>query len=157
MQLGSALPLCDDTLLPLLFICFSGLMGLQPPLWPESCAWRPWHFPLYPLTACMNCLESESRLANTATHYFFLIKKLGGGIPSSSAVKNLPATAGNKFDPWSRKIPHAMEHAEFRTLQLVSLCSRAWELQLLKPACPRATTRELHKRSHHNEKPVCCN
>ena len=39
--------------------------------------------------------------------------------------------------------------------QLLSLCSRAPELQPLKPAHPRACA--PHKRSHHNEKPVLHN
>ena len=42
------------------------------------------------------------------------------------------------FNPWSRKIPHAMEQRS-PCPQLLSLCSRAQELQLLSP---RATTTE---------------
>ena len=48
----------------------------------------------------------------------------------------------------SRKIPHAAEHKAC-TLQLLSLCSRPGELQLLTPACPRA--RAPQKRSQGSE------
>ena len=36
-----------------------------------------------------------------------------------------------KFDPWSRKIPHAAEQLSPWKPQLLNLCSRAWELQVL--------------------------
>ena len=38
----------------------------------------------------------------------------------------------HRFDPWSRKIPQAVEK-----LHLLSLCSRAQEPHLLKPMGPR--------------------
>ena len=41
------------------------------------------------------------------------------------------------FDPWSGKVPHAAEQPSWGP-QLLRLCLRAWELQLLKPARPRA-------------------
>ena len=34
--------------------------------------------------------------------------------------------------------------------QLLSLCSRAWERQLLKPAHPRARAVQQEKPEHHN-------
>ena len=37
----------------------------------------------------------------------------------------------HRFDPWSGKIPHAVEELSPGTPQQLSLCSRAWELQLL--------------------------
>ena len=52
-------------------------------------------------------------------------------------------------------MPHAPEQRSPCT-QLVSLCSRAWEPQLLSPQhicwSPRTLERVLHKRSHHDEK-----
>ena len=44
---------------------------------------------------------------------------------------------GHGFYPWSGRIPHALEQLSPVPQQL-SLCSRAWGLQLLKPECPRA-------------------
>ena len=38
---------------------------------------------------------------------FILKKYYGEGFPGVSVVKNLPDNAGDMFDPWSRKIPHA--------------------------------------------------
>ena len=58
------------------------------------------------------------------------------GFPGGSVVKNLPATAG-AFDPWSGKIPHAMEQ--------LSLCATTIE------PMPRDW-----QRSHYNEKSAQC-
>ena len=41
------------------------------------------------------------------------------------------------FDSWSRKIPHISGDSA-RAPKLLSLCSRAWGPQLLKPSCPTA-------------------
>ena len=43
---------------------------------------------------------------------------------------------------WSRKIPRV---AEQLSPQLLSLCSRAWKPQLLKPMCPRAHAQQQEK------------
>ena len=68
----------------------------------------------------------------------------------------------HRFNPWSRKMPHAAEQLP----QLLSLCSRAWELQLLKPAHLRAGvpqekalqreahTQKLEKSLHDNKHPT---
>ena len=56
----------------------------------------------------------------------------------------------HKLDPWSRKIPHAVEqHSSWP--QLLSLCSRAREPQLLKPVCLEPVL--CKRRSHCNETP----
>ena len=55
----------------------------------------------------------------------------------------------HRFDPWSGKIPHA---AFSHRPQLLSLCSRAQEPQLLKLESPEPML--CNKRSHHNEKPM---
>ena len=39
----------------------------------------------------------------------------------------------HRFDPWARKIPHALEQV---SPQPLGLCPRAREPQLLKPVCP---------------------
>lgn len=44
----------------------------------------------------------------------------------------LPESRGHEFNPWSRKIPHCHRATE-PVSQLLSLRSRASELQLLKP------------------------
>ena len=150
VQLGSTLPLCDDTLLPLLFICSRGLMGLQPPLWPESCAWRSWHFSFYPLTARMSCLEAESRLANTSTDFFFYIKKFGGWVPRWFTGKESACHCRkHKFDPWSGR-SHMPRNS--------SMCHSYWACALEPGShnCWDRRAREpvLHsKRSHHNGSP----
>ena len=51
-------------------------------------------------------------------------------------VKNLPANAALIPDPGRSHMPRSNEAHE---PQLLSLCSRAQELQLLKPQCPQAS------------------
>ena len=62
-----------------------------------------------------------------------------GTSPRSPGVKNLHANAGDKALTW--KLRSSVPHAP----QLLSLWSRAWELQLLKPMCPRAQAPEQEK------------
>ena len=71
--------------------------------------------------------------------------------PDGSVVKNLPASAGvtglipvgRSHMPWSNWV---------RAPQLLSLYSGAWELRLLKPACPRACVPQQES-SPHSPKP----
>ena len=58
------------------------------------------------------------------------LKKKTQGFPGGSVVKNPPANAGD-----TGLIPD-LERS--RGPQLLSLCSEAHELELLKPVCPRA-------------------
>ena len=55
------------------------------------------------------------------------------------------------FASWSGKIPHAAEQL-IRVPRLLSLCSKAWEPQLLKPESFRACALQF-KSSHCKEKP----
>ena len=78
-------------------------------------------------------------------------------------VKNLPANAGDTGSspgPGRSHMPRSNKgragNANQHYKEVVSLCSRAHEPQLLSP---HATTTELepvfsNKRSHHNEKPT---
>ena len=50
----------------------------------------------------------------------------------------------HEFDPWSGKIPHATEQISL-CAQLLSLCSRAQEPQLLKSECPGACALQQEK------------
>ena len=60
-------------------------------------------------------------------------KRLFKGFPGGSVVKNLPAVdKGHQFNPWSRKIPHAMEQ--------LSLCATTTEPAQLRS--PPTATRE---------------
>ena len=38
-----------------------------------------------------------------------MFKSLQLDFPGGSVVKNLPSNAGDRFNPWSGKIPHAVE------------------------------------------------
>ena len=69
------------------------------------------------------------------------------GFPGSSVVKNLPASAGDI----DQRRPHMLQSNEAHLPQLLSLCSRAWEQQLLSPGTLEPV---LHKSSHHSEKPL---
>ena len=59
----------------------------------------------------------------------------------------------HRFNPWSEKIPHAVEQLSPCTTA-IELCSKAEKPQLLKSTCPAAM---LHKRSLCSEKPAHCN
>ena len=75
------------------------------------------------------------------------------GFPGGWVVRSCKAYQCRRhgFHPWSGKIPHAVEWLSPCTTQLLSLCSRAQEPQLLSP---RILEPVLHnKRNHHSEKP----
>ena len=42
-------------------------------------------------------------------HLFILLKTIEGGFPGGSVLKNLPASAGDRFDSWFGKNPQAEE------------------------------------------------
>ena len=80
----------------------------------------------------------------------FNLKSQALGFPVGSVVKNLPANAGDSFNPWSRKIPHAIEQISPCTTTTEPMC------RTYRSRCALETM--LHnKRSHHNEKPTHCN
>ena len=67
------------------------------------------------------------------------------GFPAGSVVKNLPTNAGDTGSISDLGRSHMLQSNYARVPQLLSLCSRAWELQLLthvlqllKAAGPRA-------------------
>ena len=65
-----------------------------------------------------------------------LKKKITIGFSGGSVVKNLPANAGDMClipDPGRS---HVLQSSSDCAPQLLSLCSRAWEPQLLKPSHP---------------------
>ena len=70
-------------------------------------------------------------------------------------MTNLPASVrdtGLISGPWRSHIPRSNQA---RAPQLLSLCSRAWQPQLLKPAGLEPMLQ--NKRSRRNEKPAHCN
>ena len=74
------------------------------------------------------------------------------GFPGGSVVKNPPATAGDTgsiSDPGRSHIPRSNKA---RGRQLLSLCSRAREPQLLSPRACAAEACVLKR--HHREKPA---
>ena len=60
------------------------------------------------------------------------------GFPGGSVVKNLSASAGDEFNPWSGKTPHAEKQLS--------------QTQLLKTVLLEPVL--CNKRGHHNVKPV---
>ena len=92
-------------------------------------------------------LTSVHAFANSSS-----LKLSARGSPGGSVVKNLSANTGDTGlipDPGRSHMPWSNKAQKARVPQLYSLCSRAWEEQLLKPACPR--THALQQ-----EKPVQC-
>ena len=52
-------------------------------------------------------------------------------VPGGTVHKNLPAIAGDGFNPWSRKIPHTIEQRTHAAQLPKPTHSRAREPQLL--------------------------
>ena len=70
----------------------------------------------------------------TSSHSVY--KKQREGFPGGSAVMNPPAHAGDMSSIPDLGQSHIPWNNLDRAPQLSSLCSRTWEPQLLKPACP---------------------
>ena len=66
-------------------------------------------------------------------------------IPGGSVVKNLPAVAGDTDLIPGPGRPSMSWSNEAHVPQLLSLCSRAREPQLLKPECPRALAQQQER------------
>ena len=104
---------------------------------PENCVFNTTAFSVELSNPLTRKRESKLTLAIQNNH----LKDAHQGFPDSSVVKNLPAKAGNvgsipglgrSHMPWSNKV---------HVPQLLSLCSRARELQRLSP---HALTAESH-------------
>ena len=74
------------------------------------------------------------------------------GLPGGAVVKNPPANAGDTGSSPGLRRSHVPGSNEAHVPQLLSLCSRAREPQLLKPTRLEPVLR--NKRSHRNEKPA---
>ena len=77
------------------------------------------------------------------------------GFPGGAEVKNPPAKAGDTGSSPGPGRSHMPRSNKALAPQLLSMCSRAHEPQLLKPAHLEPVF--LNKRSHGNEKPAHCN
>ena len=78
-------------------------------------------------------------------------KGIRRGFPGGSVVKNPPPVQETGFNPWSRKIPRCAEQLS-PCAQVLSLCSRAREPQLLKSSRLEPGLRT--KRRFCHEKPA---
>ena len=72
---------------------------------------------------------------------FPIKRNQGMGFPGGSVVKNLPANAGNMDLIPGRGRFHMLQSNQVHVPQLMSLCSRVQELQLLSPC---AVTAKAH-------------
>ena len=98
------------------------------------------------------CFSLKPRTVDT-----FNTKTSTQGFPGDSVVKNRPGNAGHGLDPWSRKIPHAVEQTSPHNYWACALTPRnrnGWThaLQLLK--LTHLERMLCNERRHHNEKPV---
>ena len=121
---------------------------------PSNCHFRP---PFAVLDACLPKPGSRGRYRShcpllpslrpqmTSTQIFLTLRIWLLGLTSGSVVKNLPVNVGDRGSipgpgrshmPWSNSA-----HGP----QLLNLCSRARELQLLKPMCPQAHALQQEK------------
>ena len=71
-------------------------------------------------------------------------------LPSGPVVKSPPANAGNMGLMSGHGGSHVLQSTQPRVPQLLSLCARAQELQLLKPTCPRAYAVQREKPTRRN-------
>ena len=67
------------------------------------------------------------------------------GFPGGSVVKNLPANAGDTGSVPGPGRSHMQQSNSAQAPWLLGLCSRAWELQLWQPACPRVPAPQQEK------------
>ena len=74
---------------------------------------------------------------------------MGGSLPLGTVVKNLPANAGDTSSILDLGRSHMPRSNLSGAPQPLSLCSRVWEPQLLKPMHSRA-------RGLQEEKPLQC-
>lgn len=89
-------------------------------------------------------------------------EKKMSGFPGGPVVKDYSrANAGGAGSILGPGRSHMLQSNESWGPQLLSLCSRAWEQQMLSPSAatteiltPRAHA--LNKRGHHKEKPAHC-
>ena len=72
--------------------------------------------------------------------------KIGTGLPWFSSKESTCQCRRHGFNLWSGKMPHAAEQLR---------CNGAHNLQLLKPASPRACAPQQER--PHNKKPMSCN
>ena len=72
------------------------------------------------------------------------LKQWPQSFPDSSVGKNLTARTGDMGPIPGPKRSHMLQN-NYAWAQLLSLCSRAWELQLLKPTHPRAHALQQEK------------
>ena len=75
--------------------------------------------------------------------------------PGGSAVKNMPANAGDAGSIPGPEGPRALEQLSPCVLQLWGLCSRAREPQLLRPSALEPAPQDKHcdeKPSHHYQR-----
>ena len=93
--------------------------------------------------------KQKNQAINSETHW---IKSNIQDFLGGSVVKNLPANVGDECSTPDSGIFHMLRGNEAHAPQLLSLCSRAWEPQLLKPSSPRAVL--LNKRVHCSETPT---
>ena len=80
------------------------------------------------------------------------VENTGGGFPGASVVEDPPVKAGDTDLIPGPGRPHMPQNNQACVPQPPSLCSGAWEPQLLNPECPRALLR--NKRIATNEKPA---
>ena len=82
---------------------------------------------------CTKCYQKQNKI------------KQKWGFPGGSVVKNPSAIAGDVDLIPGPGRSHMVWNNKAYAPQLLSLCSRAWELQLQKPGCPRACAPQQEK------------
>ena len=82
------------------------------------------------------------------------LKKNISGLPGGAVVKNPPANAGGTGLSPGPGRSHMPRSNEARAPQLLSLCSRACEPQLLNPRATTTEARTPRARAPQQEKPL---
>ena len=89
--------------------------------------------------------KSPCKAPVLGNHLRFVARNLRWGFPGGPATKNPPANAGNTDSVPGPGRSHMPQSTQAHVPQLLSLCSRAWELQLLRPARPRVCAPQCEK------------
>ena len=77
------------------------------------------------------------------------------GFPGGSAVRNLPANARDMGSIPGPGRTHMLQSNYTHAPQLLNLCSRAWEPQLLKPLSPEPGLRNKRSPSSQQLEKAC--
>ena len=122
--------------------------SVRPHRWQPTRLPRPWDSPGKNTGVGCHCLLRTIMVKSMKKNVYIW------GFPGGSMVKNAPSNAGDLGSIPSLGRSHMLQSNQACAPQLLSLCSRAWDPQLLSLHTLEPVL--CNKRSHCNEKPADC-